>query len=255
VTKGGGPRPAIARGFDPAARPYAFQGETCPRIADRHLCAVESSSSGLGFPGAAFAAPPQLLSVGQQNRHPTATFSAPSADFATIYLATKPDRGSDGHFLDENVKESDFLTSDEIQRGAWLDTSQVDPGTYYVMLEATQFCYPPDPSCTEGFSSVLTLEVPKPSSSYRGHVGPMFRFSRVVWVDLTVRPLGERLPYRVCWRLRTKKQRCASGLVLGYSWNSSASDSLRLSMRGMAKRTTFTWYVKGRRVASKTANT
>jgi hypothetical protein len=224
-------------------------------LSARLAVTIATALAALGFPGTAFAAPPKLLSVGQQNRHPTATFSAPGADFATMYLATKPDRGSDGHFLDENVKESDFLTSDEIQRGAWLDTSQVDPGLYYVMLEATQFCYPPDPACTEGFSSVLTLEVPKPSSTFRGHVGPVFRFIRIVYVDLTVRPLGERLRYRVCWPLRTKKRRCASGVVVGYSWNSSASDSLSLSMRGMAKRTTFTWYVNGRRVAAKTAIT
>jgi hypothetical protein len=171
-----------------------------------------------------------------------------------MYLASRPDRGTDGHFLQENLKEIDLLTSDEIQRGVWLDSDQVDPGTYYVMLEATHFCYP-DPDCTQGFSSVLTLQVPKPRSSYRGRVGPVYRFLRVVYVDLTVRPLGERLPYRVCWPLRTRRLRCASGVVTGYSWNSSASDSLRISMRGMARRTTFTWYVKGRRVAATTAIT
>ena len=55
-----------------------------------------------------------------------------------MYLASSPERGTDGRFLQENVKETDFLTDDEIQRGAWLDSDQVDPGTYYVMLEATQ---------------------------------------------------------------------------------------------------------------------
>jgi hypothetical protein len=222
-------------------------------LSTRLAVTIAAALAALGFPGAAFAAPPKLLSVGQENRHPTATFSAPGADFATMYLASKPDRGSNGQFLQENVKEVDFLTSDEIQHGVWLDSSQVDPGLYYVMLEATTFCITDD--CTNGFSSVLTLEVPKPSSTFRGHVGPVFRFIRIVYVDLTVRPLGERLRYRVCWPLRTKKRRCASGVVVGYSWNSSASDSLSLSMRGMAKRTTFTWYVNGRRVAAKTAIT
>lgn len=216
---------------------------------------IAAALAALAFPGLALAAPPALLSVGQQNRHPTATFSARGADFATIYLANRPDRGTDGRFLQENVKEVDFLTSDEIQRGVWLDSSQVDPGTYYVILEATEFCYPPDPACIEGFSSVLTLQVPKPRSSYHGKVGPVYRFLRVVYLDLTVRPLGERLPYRVCWRLRSKARRCLSGVVTGYSWNSAASDSLRVRMRGMAKRTTFTWYVKGRAVATKTALT
>jgi hypothetical protein len=221
----------------------------------RLVVTVAAALAALGFAGVADAAPPTLLSVGQQNRHPTATFSAPGAEFATIYLASSPERGSDGRFLEENVKEVDFLTADEIQRGVWLDSSQVDPGTYYVMLNATAFCFPPDPSCIDGFSSVLTLQVPKPVSSYRAAVGPILRFSRIVYLDLTVRPLGERLPYRVCWRLKSKARRCVSGAVDGYSWNSAASDSLSVRMRGMANRTTFTWYVKGRAVASKTART
>ena len=219
------------------------------------LAASAAALVTLGFASAAHAAAPALLSVGQQSRHPTATFSAQGADFATMYLASSPERGTDGRFLQENVKEIDSLTDDEIQRGVWLDSDQVDPGTYYVMLEATDFCFPPNPACVEGFSSVLTLEVPKPRSSYRGTVGPVYRFLRVVYLDLTVRPLGERLPYRVCWRLKSKARKCVSGVVNGYSWNSAASDSLRVRMRGMAKRTTFTWYVKGRAVATKTANT
>jgi hypothetical protein len=224
-------------------------------LSARIAVTIAAALVALGFPGVVLAAPPTLVGGGQQNRHPAATFSASGADFATMYLASSPERGTDGRFLQENVKASDFLTDDEIQRGVWLDSDQVDPGTYYVMLEATQFCYPPDPACIEGFSSVLTLTVPKPRSSYRGTVGPVYRFIRVVYLDLAVRPLGERLPYRVCWRLRSKARRCVSGVVTGYSWNSAASDSLRVSMRGMAKRTTFTWYVRGRAVATKTAIT
>src|SRR5207247_776663 len=83
--------------------------------------------------GRALAVPPTLASVGEQVRHPTATFSAPKASDATIYLATKPDRASDGGFLTENVKEVGLLTDAEIQSGRWLDANQVDPGTYYVM--------------------------------------------------------------------------------------------------------------------------
>lgn len=44
-------------------------------------------------------------------------FSAPGADSATIYLATEPDRATDGGFLQENIKDLDFLTTDEIQGG------------------------------------------------------------------------------------------------------------------------------------------
>jgi hypothetical protein len=226
------------------------RGEVLSKLAVTIAAAVAA----LGVPGVVDAAPPKLLSVGHQNRHPTATFSAPGADFATIYLATSPARGTDGRFLDENIKEVDFLTMDEIQGGAWLDSSQVDPGVYYVMLNATDFCFPDD-DCTDGFSEVLTLQVPKPTSSYRGQVGPIYRFLREVTLKLTVRPLGERLPYRVCWRLRSKARRCVSGVVVGYSWNSAATDSLSVRMRGMARSTTFTWYAKKRAVATKTART
>jgi hypothetical protein len=48
---------------------------------------------------------PTLAGVGQQNRHPTATFGPlPGVDAAFTYVATKPDRASDGSFLDENIK-------------------------------------------------------------------------------------------------------------------------------------------------------
>jgi hypothetical protein len=208
----------------------------------------------LAIPAAAGAAPPVLISVGQQNRHPTATFSAPGADIATIYLASKPDRATDGRFLEENVERVDFLTDDEIQRGVWLDSEQIDPRVYYVMLRADDFdCEAPN--CTEGFSSVMTLRIPKPRPTYRGSVVAIFRYSGVVMLQFTATPLGERLPYRVCWRLKSRKRRCVSSAVRGYSWNSSASDTVSVRMRGMARRTTFTWHVGGRAVSAKTVNT
>jgi hypothetical protein len=46
--------------------------------------------------------------VSQQNRHPSATFSAPGADDATIYFASKPDRARDGGFLRKNIKKLTF---------------------------------------------------------------------------------------------------------------------------------------------------
>jgi hypothetical protein len=49
-----------------------------------------------------------------------ATFSAPRADFATIYIASRPDRATDGSFLTENIKELDILTDSEIQSGRWV---------------------------------------------------------------------------------------------------------------------------------------
>jgi hypothetical protein len=89
-------------------------------------------SAALALPAAANASqPPTLTSVSQQNRHPSATVSMPGADDATIYFASKPDRATDGGFLQENIKATDFFTADEIQRGSWLYEDQLDPGTYY----------------------------------------------------------------------------------------------------------------------------
>jgi hypothetical protein len=72
----------------------------------------------LVLPAGALAVPPTLSSVGQENRHPTASFSAPRADSATIYFATKPkpDRATDGRFLDENVKTLDILRTPNYKR-------------------------------------------------------------------------------------------------------------------------------------------
>lgn len=203
---------------------------------------------------AASAAAPTLVTVGQQSRHATATFAAPGADVATMYVATKPDVASGGGFLDENIKRVDFLTADEIQRGIWLDGEQLDPGLYYVMLRTSDFECPRNPNCTQGYSNMVPLQVPRPRSAYRVRVFG-FRHSGVIYLRLTVSPLGERMPYRVCWRLKNKRRACLSRTLNGYSWNSSVTDTPRIRMRGMGSRTTFIWYVRGRRVAAETVNT
>jgi hypothetical protein len=98
------------------------------------------------------------------------TFSAPRAADVTVYLASRPDRATDGRFLSENIEEIDFLTDEEIRSGRWLYEDAVKPGTYYVLLraDAESSCtsYPPpdyrethDPSCADGFSQVATLTV------------------------------------------------------------------------------------------------
>ena len=220
----------------------------------RYGVAALVTAAALAVVGEANAAPPALLTVGQQDRHATATFSAPGADLATMYVATKPDLASGGGFLEENIKRVDFLTADEIQRGAWLDAEQLDPGVYYVMLRTSDFECPRNPNCTQGYSSVVPLEVPRPRARYQVRVFG-FRHSGVIYLRFTVSPLGERLPYRVCWRLRNKRRTCLSRTLAGYSWNSSATDTPRIRMRGMAARTTFVWYVRGKRVAAQTVNT
>jgi hypothetical protein len=193
---------------------------------------------------------PTLASVGQQNRHPTATFGPlPGVDAAFIYLATKADRASDGSFLQENIEASDILTDDEIARGSWLYESQVDPGLYYVMARAFDFeCYQ-DPNCVDGFSNMLTLTIPKPAQRYGAKV-QVLRSIKVAFLTFTVTPLGDKLPYRVCWTL-VRGGRCVRATVEGYSWNASASDFLSVSLRRMRKHTTFSWYANGRRVALK----
>jgi hypothetical protein len=97
---------------------------------------------------------------------------------------------------------------------------------------------------------MLSLTVPKPSEKFAGRVR-VYRYLSTVDVALTVSPLGEHLPYRVCWNRTRRPRRCIRGTVDGYSWNDSASDSLEVRTRGMRRRTTFVWYVDGRRVASK----
>jgi hypothetical protein len=200
--------------------------------------------------GTAAAAAPTLLTVGDQNRHPTATFSMPGADDATIYFATKPDRATDGRFLEENVEDLDFLTTDEIQGGQWLDSAQLDPGRYYVLLRATDNeCFGGDPACMEGFSNMLTLAVPRPVPRYRGAVR-VSRYLSTVDLHFRVAPLGERLRYRVCWTRVDKPRKCVRSTVDGYSWNSAATDQIEVSKREMPNRTAFAWYVDGRKVAS-----
>jgi hypothetical protein len=208
----------------------------------------------LVLPGAAAAQPSTLLSVAQQDRHPAATFSASGADNATIYFATKPDRATDGSFLQENIAATDWLTTDELQSGSWTYESQLDPGTYYVMMNADDYDCFEQPTCLAGESNMLTLNVPKPPQTYRGSV-MVLRGAHIAYLSLRVKPLGEPLPYKVCWRLKSGKRRCVARKVDGYSWNEYGADMLDVGLRGMAKRTTFTWYVGGRKVAAQSANT
>jgi hypothetical protein len=65
-------------------------------------------SVALPSPAPAPAKPPTLLTVSQKNRHPSETFSAPGADDATIYFASKPDRARDGGFLRKTSKRLTF---------------------------------------------------------------------------------------------------------------------------------------------------
>lgn len=199
---------------------------------------------------AAHAAPPSLVSVEHQERHPAASFAAPGADDATIYFATAPARATDGRFLEENVVHLDLLSSEEIQSGRWLDSERLDPGTYYVLLRAADFDCLDDPNCVSGFSNMLSLTIPKPVSRFRG-TAKVYEFLSTVELTLRAAPLGEQLRYRVCWARARLSRRCVSSSLSGYSWDEPATDSVEVRKRGMRQRTTFSWYVGGRKVASK----
>jgi hypothetical protein len=205
------------------------------------------------------AAAPTLSAVGVQDRHPTAAFAAPKADSVTIYIATRPDRASDGQFLAENVVEVATLTAAEIQAGEWKDAAQLDPGSYFVLLDADlsfDACYIPDsdtfdPTCADGWSGVLPLTVPRPAIRYTGTAG-VSKYLGQVTLTLTATPLGVPQAYRVCYLLKTKVRRCLSGIASGFDWNSPASGRLTVRTRGLAATTTFTWFVGGAKVAART---
>jgi hypothetical protein len=223
-------------------------------LVSRLLLITLFSAFALAIPSTAAADPPTLLAVSQQSRHPAASYSMPGADLATIYFATRPGRATDGSFLQENIAESDLLTTAEMQSGFWTDGNQIDPGTYYGMVYASDFDCAGQPGCLDGYSNVLTLTVPKPRPTYQGTV-EVLHYVHVAYLALRVKPLGESLPYKVCWRLKNGRRRCVRGKVHGYSWNNSATDDVTVGLRGMKNRTTFAWYVRGHKVAAKTANT
>ena len=163
----------------------------------------------LALPSAAAANPPALQTIDQVSRHPTARFSIPGADDATIYFATKPDRASDGSFLQENIKDLDFLTAGEIQSGSWTYESQLDPGMYYVLLRATDYDCIGQPTCLDGYSNMLTLNVPKPAQTYRGSV-LVWHYIHQANLTLRVKPLAvNRFPN--CSRSRTSSRSVTRG--------------------------------------------
>ena len=221
--------------------------------------AVFAVTASLVFVSSALAQPPALSSVTvSADRHPSAAFSAPAAGLLAVYFASKPDRGSDGSFFEENIVTEDLLTIDEIQAGSWTGSDRLDPGTYYAMVYASPadpLCYDPitgtlNPSCADGYSNVAVLTVPVPQIRYAASV-TVFRSLKEANLHLKATPLGVNKRYRACYLNRAKKKRCVSGTLGGYSWNSSASDEVSVSTRKLPAVTTFTWYVGSRAVARK----
>ncbi len=206
----------------------------------------------------AAAIPPTLHTVSVEGRRPAATFSAPRSDFATVYFSSKPDRATNGRFLDENVKDVRSLTTSEIQTGFWMDASTIDPGAYWVMLLVSpdfgqcwivdDAAY--DPACADGFSNQVTMVVPKPRTKFTTSTTAS-AFLDHVDVKLTARPLGEKVRYRVCYRNTRRVRRCVNGVLAGHNWDADTSDTLSVRSRNLPRVTTFTWLVAGRQVASR----
>lgn len=220
------------------------------------LFATGAAAAILALPGSALAAPPSLTSVGDQQRQPQVTFSAPRAGAVTVYFATKPDRGTDGNFLQQNLREAAILSAADIQAGTWTDSRRVNPGTYYVMLRAQanfDACTNGsglDPACADGFSNILTLNIAKPAVRYAVRV-KADRRNQVATLIVTATPMGETTPYRVCYRTTAGARRCTSGVLNGYDWDQPVQNAVYLGTSNLPAVATFTWYVRGQKVAAK----
>ena len=109
--------------------------------------------------GNAYAAPPSLVSVGHQSRHPTATWTLPPGVQArVIEIATSTQAATDGSFFNENVKAFDTL---EPTQTSWVSGYQLDPGTYYVHVAGLdEPCFYADQCPVREYSQVMTLVIP-----------------------------------------------------------------------------------------------
>jgi hypothetical protein len=196
---------------------------------------------------------PVLQTVGHDRLHATATFSAPGATDVTVYFATSPERATDGRFLTENSAGIDFLTDAEIASGVWMDADITSPGTYYVMLHAEQSgCYVNEGAvCMEGYSNVVMVTMPKPKPRFSVKFEPGF----IASFTLTATPLGEDLPYKLCWKRTGRPRKCKRSIIHGSSWADGESDTIYLvasdlKLRASQKVVKFTWYVGKKRVRS-----
>jgi hypothetical protein len=211
----------------------------------------------LGLTPSANAASPAITTIGGENMHASATFTAPRSDYAAFYFATLPDRTADGAFPEENVAQVEAATRDEILSGNWSGERRIDPGVYYVLLRATRDfagCYLEsggyDDACAHGWSNMTTLTVPEPSISFSWSVTTIPRIQRM-YLRLRATPLGEERPYRVCYRTQPGRERCAGGMLHGFDWSLPGGDSLTISTRGLPTYTIFTWHVGSLKIASK----
>jgi hypothetical protein len=107
----------------------------------------------------ALAAPPTLLSVGNIDRHATATWSLPSGvEAQVVEAATSPATSSDGAFFSENRVVFDLL---EDAQTSWTDNSQLAPGTYYLHISGLDSpCFYASQCPVREYSQIMTLVIP-----------------------------------------------------------------------------------------------
>ena len=97
---------------------------------------------------------------------------------------------------------------------------------------------------------MATLVVPRPAVKYA--VGATREtFTNTVSLRISATPLGEKLPYQVCFLTKARKRLCLRDTLAGYDWDSAARESLTVKTRNLATLTTFTWFVGGRAVGFK----
>jgi hypothetical protein len=133
------------------------------------------------------------------------------------------------------------------RRFSFLRGSQTDASNACYILDSGTY----DPSCADGFSAVVPLTVPRPTIHYVGSA-TVHKYLGQISLEISASSLGVKQPYKVCYPLKTKARRCLNGIVDGYDWNSPGVGRLSLTTRGLAATTTFTWFVDGAKVATRT---
>jgi hypothetical protein len=200
-----------------------------------------------------------LLTAGHEARHTVVTFSAPRANPVAIYIASRPDRATDGRFLDEDIVTLDILTPSEIQAGRWLSESQLEAGTYWVNLRASPdfaSCWDferfrgLDPACADGYSNVLQFEIPRGPVRYEWNfirpfagavpAGYVYTGERLL-IQIRARglPAGERRGYQLCV-LRPRREVCKRDTFTGPAWRTREWRILP----GEGRNRRYTWLVR-----------
>ena len=95
----------------------------------------------------------------------------------------------------------------------------------------------------------MPLTIPTPKTTYTVKT-LLLKNIRIVYLTLTGKNLGVKVPYEVCWKQptgkkKTLRKKCVNATLDGYSWSADASDLRRISTKGMTRRTKFTWYTRG----------